>query len=147
LLYCDWTKRDSMLVTQKEFTDDLISNYSIMEKFDIKKQDAHFFLPPYEWYNDTIAAWTKRAGLQLINYTPGTKSHADYTKPAMKNYTGTTEIMNSILQYKNLNGFILLLHIGTDPARTDKFYYKLPLLVSELKRRGYSFVRIDQLLH
>jgi peptidoglycan/xylan/chitin deacetylase (PgdA/CDA1 family) len=38
-----------------------------------------YFLPPYEWYNDSIAAWTKQLGLQLINYTPGTLSHADYT--------------------------------------------------------------------
>jgi peptidoglycan/xylan/chitin deacetylase (PgdA/CDA1 family) len=149
LLYCDWTKRDSLLVTKKQFTHDLLNNYSAMEKFSIQKQDAHFFLPPYEWYNDTIAAWTKQAGFQLINYTPGTKSHADYTTPAMKNYTASIDIFNSILQYETklgLNGFILLLHVGAGPARTDKFYHKLPLLFNELKKRGYDFVRIDKLL-
>jgi peptidoglycan/xylan/chitin deacetylase (PgdA/CDA1 family) len=149
LLYCDWTKRDSLLVSKKQFTSDLLKNYSAMEKFGIQKQDAHFFLPPYEWYNDTIAAWTKQAGFQLTNYTPGTKSHADYTTPAMKNYTGSTDIYNSIIQYETksgLNGFILLLHAGTGPARTDKFYHKLPMLINELKKRGYEFTRVDKLL-
>ncbi|MEP6951807.1 MAG: hypothetical protein ABI863_21120 [Ginsengibacter sp.] len=42
-------------------------------------------------------------------------------------YVNRDTIMNSILQYEHkstngLNGFILLLHIGTDPGRTDKFY-------------------------
>jgi peptidoglycan/xylan/chitin deacetylase (PgdA/CDA1 family) len=148
-LYCDWTKRDSLLVTKKQFTSDLLQNYSTMKKLGIEKQSAPFFLPPYEWYNDTIAAWTKELGLQLINYTPGTKSNADYTTPAMKNYIGSSDIFKSIMQYeeaRNLNGFILLLHVGTDAARTDKFYYKLPQLVGELKKRGYEFVRIDKLL-
>ena len=45
-----------------------------------------------------------------------------------------------------MNGFILLIHIGTDPGRTDKFYYLLPELISELKGKGYRFVRIDELL-
>ena len=110
---------------------------------------TQYFLPPYEWYNDTIAAWTKEMGLQLINYSPGTKSNADYTTPGMKNYRSSDEIYNSIIQLeesKGLNGFILLLHIGTDPRRTDKFYFKLNELIQTLKRKGYSFKRADELL-
>ncbi|HEY5406039.1 MAG TPA: hypothetical protein VIJ92_03090 [Ginsengibacter sp.] len=45
-----------------------------------------------------------------------------------------------------LNGFILLVHIGTDPRRTDKFYNQLPQLINELKKRGYEFVKINELL-
>jgi peptidoglycan/xylan/chitin deacetylase (PgdA/CDA1 family) len=45
-----------------------------------------------------------------------------------------------------LNGFILLVHIGTDPRRTDKFYYHLPALIQELKKRDYQFVKINELL-
>lgn len=146
MLYCDWTKRDSLLVTKKQFTEDLLQNYATMKKLGIEKKSAQFFLPPYEWYNDTIAAWTRELGLQLINYTPGTRSNADYTTPAVKNYISSADILQSILQYENLNGFILLLHVGTDAARTDKFYYRLPQMISELKKRGYQFVRVDKLL-
>ncbi len=110
-----------------------------------------YFLPPYEWYNDTIAAWTKELGLQLINFSPGTRSNADYTYPALKNYQSNEVIYHSIIDYERakpsgLNGFILLLHIGTDPKRTDKFYSRLPRLISYLKAKGYHFQTVDQLL-
>jgi peptidoglycan/xylan/chitin deacetylase (PgdA/CDA1 family) len=45
-----------------------------------------------------------------------------------------------------LNGFILLVHIGTDPRRKDKFYKYLPDLIKEIKSQGYRWVRIDELL-
>ena len=120
-----------------------------MQSFGIKKKDAPFFLPPYEWYNDTIAAWTRELDLQLINYTPGTLSHADYTTPADKNYRNSRTIYNSIADFeqaRGLNGFILLLHIGTDPKRTDKFYHHLSQLITLLKSKGYRFKRVDTLL-
>jgi endoglucanase len=152
LLYCDWTKRDSLLVTKEQFAKDLEKNYAIMQSFGIQRKAARFFLPPYEWYNDSIATWTKAAGLQLINFTPGTRSNADYTTPAMKNYRSSAAIMESINEYESnhsygLNGFILLLHIGTDVARTDKLYRQLPQLIAMLKKKGYDCVRVNELLN
>lgn len=152
LLYCDWNKRDSLLVTRIRFEDDLAKNYKAMQAYGISRQQAMFFLPPYEWYNDTIAAWTKAQGLQLVNFTPGTRSNADYTTPDMTNYRSSENILQSILQREQqmpagLNGFILLLHIGTDSKRTDKFYHALPRLITTLGKKGYCFVTVDQLLH
>jgi len=152
LLYCDWNKRDSLLVTKEEFMNDLQQNYTEMQKAGIKKENARFFIPPYEWYNDSISAWAKEFGVQLINYTPGTKSTADYTYPELKNYRGSDEIYKSIVEREDkknasrLNGFILLLHIGTDPMRTDKFYKKLPQLIKYLRAKGYRFQTVNQLL-
>jgi endoglucanase len=151
LLYCDWNNRDSLLVTKKQFRFDLADNYTEMIRHNLDVQKATFFLPPYEWYNDSIAAWTKELQLQLINYTPGTRSHADYTTPADKNYRSSEEIYQSIIQYAQskpagLNGFILLMHIGIDPRRQDKFYNYLPKLVQFLKAKGYQFQRVDELL-
>jgi endoglucanase len=151
LLYCDWNKRDSLLITKKQFNFDLADNYTSMAQHGIDVKKATYFLPPYEWYNDTIAAWTKELQLQLINFTPGTRSHADYTTPLDKNYRSSKEIYNSIIDYEKakpsgLNGFILLIHIGTDPARTDKFYQHLPELIKYLKAKGYQFQRVDKLL-
>jgi hypothetical protein len=45
-----------------------------------------------------------------------------------------------------LNGFILLIHIGTAPERTDKFYLRLGELMAWLKDREYKLVRINELL-
>ena len=150
LLYCDWTKRDSLLVDKKQFTTDLLKNYQVMKQFGIEKKDAKFFLPPYEWYNDTIASWTNDLGLQLINYTPGTISHADYTTPDQNNYRTSQTIYQSILDYEEknpggFNGFILLMHIGTDPKRSDKFYERLPALLRWLNQKNYRVERVDQL--
>ena len=151
LLYCDWAKRDSLLITREDFTNDLQVNLDIMHEKGVNTLKTKFFLPPYEWYNDSIAAWTKGLGLQLINYTPGTLSHADYTTPADKNYRSSDMIYKSIVDYEShspsgLNGFILLMHIGTDPKRTDKFYRKLPALISWLRSKGYHFQSIDKML-
>ena len=149
LLYADWSKRDSLLVTKAQFTTDLLKNYEAMHSFGIKIKEASYFLPPYEWYNDTIAAWTDELDLQLINYTPGTLSHADYTTPADKNYRNSRTIYNSIADFeqaRGLNGFILLMHIGTDSKRTDKFYHYLSQLITLLKDKGYQFKRVDTML-
>lgn len=151
LLYADWAKRDSILVTEKEFKTDLERNYKRMQRFGIDREDAVYFLPPYEWYNRSIADWTEEMGLVLVNFSPGTLSAADYTYPGMKNYRSSDEIYQSIVNYESkssngLKGFILLIHIGTDSRRTDKFYMRLETLISELASKGYKFVRIDELL-
>lgn len=149
LLYCDWNKRESLLVTKTDFETDLRNNYQAMASFGINKEAASYFLPPYEWYNQTIANWTKAQGLQLINFTPGTRSNADYTYPEMgKSYRSSDEIYRSITTFNEtkpsgLNGFILLLHIGTDARRTDKFYNRLAELLIYLKKADYKLARID----
>lgn len=152
LLYADWTKRDSLLITKEEFTSDLENNYKRMAKFGVRKKDAPYFIPPYEWYNSTIAQWTTDLKVRLVNFSPGTRSTADYTYPEMgSRYRPSEEIYQSIITSEasdanGLNGFILLIHIGTDPRRTDKFYHLLDKLLTDLKSKGYGFVRIDELL-
>src|SRR5690606_40658683 len=117
LLYNDWQNRQRTLVSHSQWQHDIANNYKEMQRFGIKKSQAYYFLPPYEWYNDTIAKWTKEWGLQLINFTSGTLSHADYTHPEEKNYRSSQEIWESIFRAETnrpngLNGYILLLHIG-----------------------------------
>ena len=89
-------------------------------------------------------------GVQIVNFTPGTTSNADYTTPEMKNYLSSEKIYDNILAYEvknGLNGFLLLIHIGTDAKRTDKLYNRLEDLIKELKRRGYEFKDINTLLN
>ena len=150
LLYAPWENEDSTLITKEEFLIDLKNCYAEMAKFGIKKEDAPYFLPPFEWYNNKIAEWTKEAGLVLVNYSPGTRASQDYSLPSMgKEYTDSETIYESIIKYENenkegLNGFILLMHIGTEPERTDKFYYKMDKLISELESKGYKFTLLHQ---
>lgn len=142
LLYAPWGNRDSLLVTRQEFNEDIFKIYKVLREFGIT--DAPYFIPPYEHYNATISSWARQLGLQVINYTPGTITNGDYTTPEMKRYFSSKEILSRIWEYERtdpngLNGHIMLIHFGTDPARTDKFYDKLPGLIRELRRKGYSF--------
>lgn len=152
LLYADWNKRDSLLIPQHTFTLDMLNNFERMTPFGIQRSEVQLFIPPFEWYNSKIVQWSKSLNLTLINFTPGTRSTADYTYPEMESkYVASDVIYESILnreaKYKNgLNGFILLTHIGTDPRRTDKFYNKLDQLIAELKKKGYKFIRVDSFL-
>jgi peptidoglycan/xylan/chitin deacetylase (PgdA/CDA1 family)/outer membrane protein assembly factor BamB len=151
LLYCDWDDRSRTLVSKEEFVSDLEKDYAELARFRVDKKDARYFIPPYEWYNQEIADWATETGVILVNFTSGTASNDDYTTPDMPGYLSSEEIYRRILGYESsepsgLNGFILLLHLGTAPERTDKFYHRLGELVDELGSRGYSFVRIDGLL-
>lgn len=142
LLYAPWGNRDSLLVTKQEFEEDIFKSYKVLREFGIT--DAPYFIPPYEHYNATSSSWARQLGLQVINYTPGTITNGDYTTPEMKRYFSSKEILSRIWEYERtdpngLNGHIMLIHFGTDPARTDKFYDKLPGLIRELRRKGYSF--------
>ena len=142
LLYAPWGNRDSLLVTRQEFNEDIFKSYKVLREFGIT--NAPYFIPPYEHYNATISSWARQLGLQVINYTPGTITNGDYTTPEMKRYFSSKEILSRIWEYERtdpngLNGHIMLIHFGTDPARTDKFYDKLPGLIRVLRRKGYSF--------
>lgn len=150
LLYNEWNNERTLKVDEETFKADLRANYSAMSEWGIQKEDAYYFLPPYEWYDKNIALWTYHEGLKLINFTPGTLTQADYTTPDMGNrYHNNAAIYQSVMFYENrntLNGSILLIHPGTEAARSEKFYHELPRLIRELKAKGYSFVRIDEML-
>jgi peptidoglycan/xylan/chitin deacetylase (PgdA/CDA1 family) len=146
LLYADWTKRDSSLVSQQELADDLKANYRKMAAFGLSSERQQVFLPPYEWYNAESVDWCRQLGLNVINFTPGIRSNADYTTPDMPNYRSSDRIMNDIKAFEKTNqnglsGCIMLIHLGTAPERTDKFYNRLGELLDWLTKKGYSTER------
>ena len=148
LLYCDWSRRDSLLVSKDQFLEDLRQNLAVLASLGIPREKARWFIPPYEWYNRAIVEWSQEEGMIFFNYTPGTLSHADYTTDDASNYRSSAEIYQSILSYESshpngLNGFFLLSHIGAGPERTDKFYKRIGPLIRELKARGYGFGHLE----
>ncbi|MEO7531104.1 MAG: glycoside hydrolase family 9 protein [Sediminibacterium sp.] len=153
LLYCDWTKRDSTLVTKDSLFKDLRKNKKAMTLAGINPSDINrFFIPPYEWWNDEVNNWMNTENIKLFSFTPGTTSNADYTYPEMGNsYRSSNAIIASIKNFNEtrtgkLNGVVLLIHIGTDPRRKDKLYDRLNELIVYLKKNGYQFKRVDELL-
>lgn len=153
LLYCDWTHRDSLLVTRDSLFTDLAKNEdAIHQLYKNNSSRMKYMIPPYEWWNQEIGEWMKDAGIGLFSFTPGTTSNADYTYPEMgKSYKSSDAIFHSIQQFNEtrkggLNGVILLIHAGTDPRRKDKLYQHLDTLISYLKKEGYVFKTIDTLI-
>ncbi len=172
LLYCSWDDGRTTLVERNTFVRDLANNLEKIEtagrtkpafnsaesqelsqfvQSDAAPRTKRLFLPPYEHYNRDIVQWTFEMGLILINFTPGTRSNADYTGEADKNFVSSQAIFDSILKKERedphgLNGFILLLHLGSGPGRKDKFHHRFGELLDVLAARGYQFVRVDELL-
>ena len=147
LLYMPWGDRDSLLVTKEEFVADMMKSYAKLAEFGITKADAPYFIPPYEYYNDTVASWAKELGLQIVNYTPGTRTNGDYTTPDMKNYLSSKYLKKNLFDYEaahTLNGHLLLIHFGTEASRKDKFYDELPSIIDRLRKKGYEFVPLKE---
>jgi endoglucanase len=143
LLYCSWEKRDSLLVTEDEFKKDIESNLRELAKAGIERKSATVFLPPYEWYNDSVSEWASKEGLKLVNLSSGTFTSQDWTFPDKgKPYFSSDTLMKNLFSYeksKGMKGYILLIHPGTDPRRTDKFYTHLDEILTYLENKKYSF--------
>jgi peptidoglycan/xylan/chitin deacetylase (PgdA/CDA1 family) len=151
LLYCAWEKPYRTLVTREQFRADLLANLAKIYRLGVPATDVPILLPPYEHYNADILTWSRELNLRLVNFTPGTRSNADYTGEPDRNFVSSQAIHDSILSREKqdpngLNGFILLLHIGSGPGRADKFHVRLPELLRHFKAKGYSLVRVDALL-
>lgn len=147
LLYASWKKRDSLLIDRQEFEADLKENYRKMSDHGINTKSSKYFLPPYEWYNRAITDWAGKLGLTLINFTPGIRTNADYTTPDMPGYMSSDALLSNLEQYEKkdphgLNGCLILIHLGTDPRRTDKFYNRLDELLTFLRKKGYQPERL-----
>ena len=151
LLYCTWDGSRKLRVTREEFRADLEANLEKIERLGRKRSEVRFFLPPYEHYNQQIAEWTAEMGLNLINFTPGTRSNADYTEERDPKFVPSRVIFESIVTRERsdpagLNGFILLLHMGAGPGRADKFHVRFGELLDFLATRNCRLVRVDELL-
>ena len=151
LLYCSWEKERKTLITQARFQSDIEENLQRFKALDLTQQPGRYFIPPFEHYNQQIAGWAGEMGLTVINFTSGTRSNADYTEEAEKNFVSSQTIFDSIVKRESddphgLNGFILLLHIGSGPGRADKFHTHFGELLDYLSGKGYEFVRVDELL-
>ena len=123
-----------LLVTKTAFIDDLKANYIELDRKGASVLQKKFYLAPYEWYNSVIASWTADLGIKLINLSPGSGTNADYTTPDMKNYQSSEVLLNDLKRFEasaknGLNGAFLLIHLGTAPERTDKFYNKLEEII------------------
>ncbi len=145
LLYANWGKRDSLIVSHREIADDIKANAAELARFGIDKQNSLWFLPPYEYYNKEAVYVIENLGYKVVNYTPGTATPADYTTPSMKNYQPSQRLIDKFYEFEKsdgLNGALVLIHPGVEEERTDRLYNRLGEIIQYLKKSGYSFGRL-----
>lgn len=150
LLVSDWGSRGLLLVKRDSFVADLKANLKALESGGIDIGNLSYYIPSYEWYNSETVDWAKAVGLHSVNYTPGIRTAADYTYPEMgTRYLSSTAILDNLWSYEaryGLNGFLILIHMGTDDRRKDKLYHHLDDIISILKGKGYQLVDVPDLL-
>lgn len=151
LLYCSWEDRRKTLVTREQSRTDLEKNLNDLAELGASRERMRYFVPPYEWYNEQIVGWAAEMGLAVVNFTPGTRSNADHLPDADPRFVASERIHRGILEFESsqpdgLSGFLLLLHVGVGPERTDKMHVFVGPLLDELTARGYRFVPVDALL-
>ncbi|MBU0640777.1 MAG: polysaccharide deacetylase family protein [Planctomycetes bacterium] len=150
-LYCAWEDRSNTLVDARFFRRDLRKNIAELRRFGaLPDRRPIFFIPPYEWYNTDQVRWARELSVVLFNFTPGSGSNRDWIPEGQRGFVPSAEIRRDILDYERtqragLNGFLLLLHLGSQ--RADKMHLQLGPLLAELQARGYEFVRVDELLN
>ena len=157
LLYCPWEGPQRTLVTPAQWAADIAANGRCLQLAmgytnALPVNPSGFISDTsYEHYNLEIAEWARQTGMTLVNYTPGTRSNADYTGEADTNFVSSQRILDSIIARERsdphgLNGFLLLLHLGAGPQRADKFHTRFGELLDFLTAKSYACVRVDELL-
>jgi peptidoglycan/xylan/chitin deacetylase (PgdA/CDA1 family) len=150
LLYAPWEDRETSLVTEEEFKYDLDVNIETLRGFGAMPGHGPFyFIPPFEWFNEDQVVWARDMGILLFNFTPGIGSHRDWAPEGHAAFRPSQRIMEDILEFEEtnphgLNGALMLMHLGS--LREDRMHLLLEPLIEELRERGYTFVRVDEML-
>ena len=145
LLYSPWDDRQQSLVSPDSLIADFRQNMIELKKYGVDIKQIHYFLPPYEYYNNEHVRLIESLGQTVINFTPGLQTAADYTTPDMPNYRSSQELIDQLFAFETkngLNGSIILIHPGTQESRTDKLYLRLDEIILGLKEKGYTFDRL-----
>lgn len=140
ILLADWNKERTTLASPDSAVADMEAAYEGLGRFGISRDSALILVPSFEWYNTEHIRAFRNAGLFPVNLTPGIETYRDYTTPDMSYYSSSEWIWDQFLSREatdGLDGYIILIHLGTDSTRTDKFYRYLPAMLDTLSVRGY----------
>jgi len=145
ILYADWSER-RVLVDPDSTLVDMRANLAELQRHGVNTDSVTWFVPPYEWIAaEQVKTLTDSLGLRVINPTPGIQIFRDYTTPDDRAYLSSDSLLTQLYKFERdhtLNGAFLIVHLGTDSARHDKFYRYLPSILDSLSTLGYSFERL-----
>ena len=144
ILLADWDEARTTLATPDSALVDMRQNYAELSRYGVDTVRAKYIVPPYEWYNRTHIEAYRKAGYLPLSPSAGLLTYRDYTTPDMEDYYSSDTIWDNFmdnLHNRDLDGAIIIIHLGTQEIRTDKFYYRLPEMLDSLMAHGYKATR------
>ncbi len=145
LLLAEWDEERTPLVAVDSLIADTRANLATLAQCGVDTAGVNWYMPPYEWASTCHAEAVRSMGMTPIAPTPGILTYRDYTTPDMDEYHSSDTLYRQLLDYEaahGLSGAIVIVHLGTHPLRTDKFYWRFPQLLDTLHARGYIISRL-----
>ncbi|MFO0672735.1 MAG: polysaccharide deacetylase family protein [Polyangiaceae bacterium] len=141
------------IIARAKFDDEVKKNGDLLRSKGVRGS-MRYWMPPSETFNEEIVQWSQEDGLTTVHMTACPETRGDYlpTTNAGGKYTNDAIIQRTLgceaKDPNHLNGAVLFFHLGVGTARpeADKFHNAFPTLMKELVQRGYTFVRIDEML-
>ncbi len=104
---------------------------------------------PYGERNSHILRWATELGYTHVFWTSGRRGSLDcldwVSDPTSELYLTSEEIKEKILGYPDLDGAVILMHLGSERPH-DPVYEKLPEIIGQLRSWGYELVPVSKLL-
>ncbi|GGA25271.1 polysaccharide deacetylase family protein [Paenibacillus physcomitrellae] len=123
-------------LSMKEFKLEIERTEQVLEK--INGQKPLLIRPPYGEINEEQVRWARRGGYKIVNWNVDSEDWKGIRKE---------KVIRNVLDHAG-PGSIVLQHagggVGSDLSGTIE---ALPVIIDELKARGYQFVTVPELLH
>jgi peptidoglycan-N-acetylglucosamine deacetylase len=102
--------------------------------YDVTGVKTSLFRPPGGFLNNGVANYAKQKKYLVAMWAADSK---DYSRP------GVDKMVNNVMKEVRNGGMILMHDGGGDRSQTVK---AVPILISKLKKQGYKFVTVGELL-
>ncbi len=142
-------------ISEKMLQQELMKTAELFYQVTGKKMSP-YWRAPYGEHNAEIRTWAAGAGFRQIGWTLG-KSWEDgmdtldwVADTTASYYYSADEIAEKIIHFgegkkSGANGAVILMHLGSQ-RNSDYPHLKLPLIIREMKKKGYEFVTVPEML-
>ncbi|RBW67796.1 polysaccharide deacetylase family sporulation protein PdaB [Bacillus taeanensis] len=100
---------------------------------DITKENSKLLRPPNGSFNKRVLTISEKLGYTIVHWSIDSE---DWKNP------GTNQIIKNVTENVK-GGDIVLLHASDSAKQTEK---ALPVIIDDLKKRGFSFVTVSELI-
>ena len=129
--------KDFLKLNEQELVGNILRGKKLLEE--LTGKPVKYLRPPHGFRDWAVMEAASDAGLKVVNWSVIPR---DWTNP------GAQEIVDRVC--KNVTpGAIVLLHDGDAPAQTasrEQTVEATALIIDELRKQGYNFVTVSQLL-